>query len=241
MIRRAAILMLMAAFSLATTPSFACTGISLKAKDGAAIRSRTLEFGFPLQSNVLVVPAGKEFSGTLPGGGKGLTYKSRYGIVGANALGATATIDVERSGLVDRSVLFPGLRPVRRREPGRRFACAHPQDFGMWVLGNFATVDEVKRALTDVVMVPTPFPGLGSTDGIAADVIFFIQDKTGKSIAVDLIGGKLKVTDVPLGVMTNAPTYDWHMTNLDNYINMSVKDIESANLGDVKLQAFGSG
>ena len=110
MIRRAAILMLIAAFSLATTPSFACTGISLKAKDGAAIRSRTLEFGFSLQSNVLVVPAGKEFSGTLPGGGKGLTYKSRYGIVGANALGATATIDVERSGLVDRSVLFPGLR-----------------------------------------------------------------------------------------------------------------------------------
>ena len=70
---------------------------------------------------------------------------------------------------------------------------------------------------------------------------FFIQDKTGKSIAVEPIGGKLKVTDAPLGVMTNAPTYDWHMTNLDNYINMSVKDIESANLGDVKLQAFGTG
>ena len=70
---------------------------------------------------------------------------------------------------------------------------------------------------------------------------FFIQDKTGKSIAVEPIGGKLKVTDAPLGVMTNAPTYDWHMTNLDNYINLSVKDIESASLGDVKLQAFGSG
>ena len=54
---------------------------------------------------------------------------------------------------------------------------------------------------------------------------FFIQDKTGKSIAVEPIRGKLKVTDAPLGVMTNAPTYDWHMTNLDNYINLSVKDI----------------
>jgi choloylglycine hydrolase len=49
------------------------------------------------------------------------------------------------------------------------------------------------------------------------------------------------VTDAPLGVMTNAPTYDWHMTNLDNYINMSNQDIESANLGDVKLEALGSG
>ena len=62
MIRRAATFALIAAFSLATTPSFACTGISLKAKDGAAIRGRTLEFGFPLQSNVLVVPAGKAFA-----------------------------------------------------------------------------------------------------------------------------------------------------------------------------------
>jgi choloylglycine hydrolase len=41
----------------------------------------------------------------------------------------------------------------------------------------------------------------------------------------------LKVHDAPLGVMTNAPTYDWHMTNLQNNINLSVKDVESAKLG----------
>ena len=60
MIRKAAVLTLIAAFVSATTPGFACTGISLKAQDGAAIRGRTLEFGFPMQSNVLVIPAGKE-------------------------------------------------------------------------------------------------------------------------------------------------------------------------------------
>ena len=86
MIRKFAVLTLIAAFTLATTPSFACTGISLKAKDGAAIRGRTLEFGFPMQSKMLVIPAGKEMSGTLPDGGKGLVYTSRYGVVGANAL-----------------------------------------------------------------------------------------------------------------------------------------------------------
>ena len=35
--------------------------------------------GFPMQSKVIVVPAGKEMSGTLPGGGKGLIYKMRQG------------------------------------------------------------------------------------------------------------------------------------------------------------------
>ena len=88
MIRKAAVLTLIAAFASAATPGFACTGISLKAQDGSAIRGRTLEFGFPMQSNVLVIPAGKEMSGTLPDGGKGLVYTSRYAIVGANALGA---------------------------------------------------------------------------------------------------------------------------------------------------------
>ena len=45
MIRKLAVLTLIAAFAVATGPSLACTGVSLKAKDGAAVRGRTLEFG----------------------------------------------------------------------------------------------------------------------------------------------------------------------------------------------------
>jgi choloylglycine hydrolase len=41
--------------------------------------------------------------------------------------------------------------------------------------------------------------------------------------------------------MANAPTYDWHMTNLTNYIKLSVKDIESTKLGPVTLNSFGAG
>ena len=76
---------------------------------------------------------------------------------------------------------------------------------------------------------------------MVAGAHFFIQDKSGKSIAVEPVGGTLKVHDAPLGVMTNAPTYDWHMTNLANYINLSPKDVEQAKLGNTTLSAFGSG
>ena len=242
MFRRAAIYTLAASLAFATSPAFACTGISLKATDGAAIRGRTLEFGFPLQSNVLVVPAGKEFAGVLPDGGKGLTYKTRYGVVGANAFDAVGIIDgLNDQGLSIGLFYFPGYAQYAEATEENASRALAPQDFGLWVLGNFATVDEVKAALKDTVMVGTPFPGLGSAEGMVADVHFFIQDKTGKSIAVEPIGGKLKVTDAPLGVMTNAPTYDWHMTNLDNYINLSPKDIGSEKLGSVTLSAIGSG
>jgi len=242
MLRRAAILTLAASLAFATTPGFACTGISLKAQDGAAIRGRTLEFGFPLQSNVIVVPAGKEFSATLPDGGKGLSYKTRYGIVGANAFNEIAIIDgLNDQGLSIGLFYWPGYAQYAQATKENAAHALAPQDFGMWVLGNFATVDEVKAALKDTVMVPTPMPGLGSAKGMPADVHFFIQDKSGKSIAVEPRDGVLQVTDAPLGVMTNAPTYDWHMTNLDNYLNLTVKDISSGKLGPVTLNATGSG
>jgi choloylglycine hydrolase len=242
MIFRAAIYTLIAAFSLATAPAFACTGISLKAGDGAAIRGRTLEFGFPLESNVIVVPAGKEFSATLPDGGKGLTYKTRYDVIGANAFGAIMIVDgLNDQGLSIGLFYFPGYAKFATATKENASRALAPQDFGLWVLGNFATVDEVKRAMKDVVMVPTPMAGLGSAKGAVADAHFFIQDKSGKSIVIEPTDGKLQVSESPLGVMTNAPTYGWHMTNLDNYINLSVKDETSKKLGAVTLNAISSG
>jgi choloylglycine hydrolase len=242
MFRRVAVAALIGAFTFATTPGFACTGLSLKAKDGGAVRGRTLEFGFPLQSNVLVVPAGKEMTGTLPGGGKGLSYTTRYGLVGANALGLPVIVDgINDQGLSVGLFYFPGYAkytPLTAENAKRAIA---PHEFGMWVLANFATVDEVRKGIEDIVVVPTPAAGLGSAEGIVPPAHFFIQDKSGKSIAIEPVDGTLKVHDAPLGVMANAPTYDWHMTNLANYLNLSVDDIESKQLGAVKLEAFGAG
>jgi len=242
MIRKAATSALIAAFTLATTPSFACTGISLKSGDGAAIRARTLEFGFPMQSKVIVVPAGKEMSGTLPDGGKGLVYTSRYAIVGANALGLPVILDgINDQGLSVGLFYFPGYAKYTDATKENASRALAPHEFGIWALANFATVDEVRKAVADIVVVPTPAPGLGSAQGMVAGAHFFLQDKSGKSLVVEPVDGTLKLHDAPLGVMTNAPTYDWHMTNLVTYINLSVKDVDSAKVGDVTLSAFGSG
>jgi choloylglycine hydrolase len=242
LIRKVLVAGLIAAFSFATMPSFACTGISLKAGDGAAIRGRTLEFGFPMQSKVLVVPAGQELSGTLPDGGKGLVYKSRYAFVGANALGLPAILDgINDQGLSVGLFYFPGYAKYAEVTDENKSRAIAPQEFGVWALANFATVDEVREAVKNIVVVPTPAPGLGSPQGAVAGAHFFLQDKSGKSLVVEPVDGTLKLHDAPLGEMTNAPTYDWHMTNLSNYINLSVKDIDRAKVGGVTVPAFGSG
>ncbi len=242
LIRKVFVAALSAALTFATTPGFACTGISLKAGDGAAIRGRTLEFGFPMQSKVIVVPTGKEFSGTLPDGGKGLTYTSRYAFVGANALGMPAILDgINDQGLSVGLFYFPGYAKYTDVSEENKSRALAPYEFGVWALANFATVDELREAVKNIVLVPTPAPGLGSPQGMVPGAHFFIQDKSGKAIVVEPVDGTLKVHDAPLGVMTNAPTYDWHMTNLTNYINLSVKDVDQAKVGTVTIPAFGSG
>jgi choloylglycine hydrolase len=240
LVRKISVAALIAAFAFASTPGFACTGISLKAGDGAPIRRRTLEFGFPMQSKVLVVPAGKEFNGTLPDGGKGLAYTSRYAFIGANALNMPVILDgLNDQGLSVGLFYFPGYAsytPVTDENKSRALA---PYEFGAWVLASFATVDEVREAVKQIVLVPAP--GLGSPQGMVPGTHFFVQDRSGKSLVVEPVDGTLKVHDAPLDVMTNAPTYDWHMTNLANYIKLSPKDVTQEKLGDTTVSAFGSG
>ncbi|MBU1151082.1 MAG: linear amide C-N hydrolase [Proteobacteria bacterium] len=81
-------------------------------------------------------------------------------------------------------------------------------DLSHWLLGNFATVDEVKTAFPRVKVVGVYVPQLGMVPGFHAAV----HDARGNNIVVEFINGETKIYDNPIGVMTNKPTFDWHLT-----------------------------
>ena len=58
MIRLRGILVTLLVLSQVTSPSlaWACTGITIKPKDGSIIFARTLEFDVDVMSNIVVVP-----------------------------------------------------------------------------------------------------------------------------------------------------------------------------------------
>ena len=101
----------------------ACTGIRLVAKDGGVVAARTLEFGFDLHSEVMVVPAGTALTGTLPDGGKGISYKTKYGFAGANGMGLPVIVDgLNDQGLYVGLFYFPGYASYTRCHQGQRRA-----------------------------------------------------------------------------------------------------------------------
>ena len=112
------------------------------------IRGRTMEFGFPLSSNVIVVPSGTAMTGTLPDGKHGIAYTTKYSMVGANAVGQTVILDgLNDQGLSFGLFYFPGFAEYPAVSAANSGKAMAPFEFGAWVLGNFASVDEVKAAL----------------------------------------------------------------------------------------------
>jgi choloylglycine hydrolase len=223
---------------LAWQTARACTGIRLIAKDGAVVVARTLEFGADLQSKVGVFPAGTPIAGLLPNGAGGISFTTKYGIVGANAFGLPMVVDgLNDRGLYVGEFFFPGSAGYADVTPENASRAMAGYQYSMWILGNFATVAEVKAAYDRVTLVGTVVPQLG----MAPPVHFRIVDKTGAAVVVEPIGGKLVIYDDPLGVLTNSPTFDWHMTNLNNYVGLSAANRGALTLPGVTLSGFGQG
>lgn len=226
------------AATLIVMPAWACTGIQVKAKDNSFINGRTVEFGMPLQLAAIVIPRNYAFKGTLPDGNPGLVYHSKYAAVGGNSFGEPAVVDgINETGLTVGSFYFPGYAQYVSITPENKNKALSPTEFPNWLLTQFATVDEVKQALKSVAIAATTPKGWPVTPPFH----YIVYDKAGKSIVIEPINGELKVYDNPLGVFTNSPTFDWHQTNLANYVNLSPVNALPVYIDGVKLQQFGQG
>ena len=234
MLRRA-----VAAFSaslLAVSPTLACTDVRVIAGDGSPMTVRTMEFASELNSAVMVVPRGQEVVSPAPKG-KGLKWTSKYGFVAMNAYGLpVATDGINESGLGFGALYLPGEAKYQEVEAGKEGEALSNALFGNWVLGNFATVEEVRAALGDVIVWGETVPQLGSF----APLHYVVHDPEGKSLVIEYVGGKLNVYD-GIGVMTNSPTYDWHLQNLRNYVNLTPENAAPIKIGNVTYAGTGQG
>jgi len=221
----------------------ACTGGALTAADGSVVVGRTLEFGQPLDSQIAIWPAGSSLSGSSTSGAP-LRYRSRYGFVGATAANHSDMLldGLNEKGLNVGMFYFPGYAqytPAAKARSGRIMA---PLQITAWLLANFATVEEVKANINSVDLTAQVLDLIG----IVPDMHIKVQDAAGRSIVIEPRGGRLVVHDNPTRVLTNAPTFDWHLTNLNNYVTLmqaypATKTIGAPGAGQLTLQPFGMG
>lgn len=224
--------------SLCCEQGQACTGLKIIAKDGSLIHGRTLEFAVPLDLSMVVIPRNYYFAGKTTQG-KGLEYQTKYATLGAIAFKDVSILDgINEAGLAVGTFYFPGFASYSDLTKENQAKALSAADFPNWILTQFASIEEVKQALSQVVIVPTPLEGWGN---ITPPFHYIVYDKTGKSLVIEPVDHQLKVYDNPLGVLTNSPSFDWHMTNLRNYINLKTVDAAPLTVGNLTFAALGKG
>lgn len=216
----------------------ACTGIRMSANDGTSVNGRTLEFGTMVEAYPCIIPRGYSFVGKTPNG-DGLHYISKYATIGVYCFSEEVVMDgMNEKGLSCGAFYFPGFASYTSIDETNQNKALSPIEFPNWILTQFATLDEVKRALSFIAIAPTIIHEWGDEP---APLHYVVYDKKGDSLVIEPLEGKLICYDNPIGVFTNSPTFDWHMTNLRNYIRLSPFNANPITLRSVSLASFGQG
>jgi penicillin V acylase-like amidase (Ntn superfamily) len=113
------------------------------------------------------------------------------------------------------------------------------QLFSTWVLGNFKTVDEVKKVLSSGD-VQIWLPDVKLFDSLPVPLHYAIHDKIGGAIVIEFTDGLANIYDNPVNVLTNGPHFPWHLENLNNYTFDNV-DKNTGQLGKQTLATADSG
>jgi choloylglycine hydrolase len=215
----------------------ACTDFLLRSEDQNIVVGRSMEFGTLLDSQIILRPRGEAFQTELDKGQKGFAWTSRYNYAGFTYFGTDHIVDgVNEKGLSLGALWFPTANypKVDFSKPDTILPLTQ---FSDWILGSFATLGEVEEALQMVQIWPSPVPRIEK----APPLHFSIHDRSGKSLVIEFLNGKLVMSKNPVGVLTNAPHFEWHLINLRNFINLSALNVSPIHFHGTVLDPTGQG
>jgi choloylglycine hydrolase len=214
-----------------------CTTFRLRARDDAVIVARTMEFAADLGWSLLVVPRGTAFTATAPDG-PGRAWTARHGFVGVGALGRrSATDGINEAGLYAGLLYLPGYADYEDHAGVAAADLVAPDEVASLALSGAATVAQAVALLESVVVWNRVEEVLGGV----LPIHLVLHDRAGDAAVIEWVGGERHVHDNPIGVCTNAPPFDWHLTNLRNYVNLSATNVEPLDLEGLRLSALGEG
>ncbi len=154
------ILLLGIAGWFASQPANACTGITLKSKDGTTIVARTIEWGGSnLNSQYVIVPRGYTAQSYTPEGINGMKFTARYGYVGLAVEQKEFIAEgVNEAGLSAGLFYFPSYGKYEDYNASEKENTISDLQLVSWILGNCATLDEVKEAVRWQIKDALGFP-----------------------------------------------------------------------------------
>lgn len=141
--------------SVPQIPAGACTGITLKSKDGATVVARTIEWAESVMNCMyVVVPRAQELQSLTPSGMDGLKFRAKHGFVGLAVEQKEFVVEgMNEKGLSAGLYYFPNYGRYPVYDAAQRDKSLADFQLVSYVLAECSTVDEVKEALSQVRVI----------------------------------------------------------------------------------------
>ena len=207
-----------------------CTAATYKTKDHYF--GRNLDYEFSYSETVTVTPRNYPFHfrrmGDMP---------THYAMIGMAFVQQDYPLYYDATnekGLSVAGLNFPGNADYKPEIPGKDNVT--PFELIPWLLGQCATVAQAREKLARMNLLAEDF----SPQLPLSPLHWMISDRE-ESIVVESVRDGLKVYENPVGVMTNNPTFDFHLLNLANYMALTRDDPVNRFSGALNLTPYSRG
>ncbi len=200
----------------------ACTDFAVASKDGNVIVGRSMEWGEDLQSRICFHAKGEKRASTAPGGKPGTPkpgkqWTGKYNYFSLDAYQQDLSLDgLNDQGFAMEMLWYPPAvyQKIDAKDADKAVSI---YDLGFYILGNYKSVEEFEHDLPNIQIWGEP----SEKWPINPTVHLALHDATGKNLVVEFVDGQVISHDNPNTVLTNAPNFQWHITNLANYITLT--------------------
>ncbi len=189
-----------------------CTAATYSTKDHYFGRNLDLEFSY--KETVTITPRNYSFKFR-----NGKEISNHYAIIGMSYVMDNYPLyydAMNEKGLAMAGLNFPNNADYKELVNDKDNVA--PFEFIPWILTQCSNIKEAKELLNNINIAKIDF-----SEQLKASPLHWIISDKDSSITVESVKDGLKIYDNPVGILTNNPTFDIHMFNLNNYMSLSTE------------------
>ena len=189
-----------------------CTAATYKTRD--FYFGRTLDYDFSYGEEIVVMPRCYEIPFRNAG-----TVKQHYAMIGMAHIEGEYPLfydAVNEKGVGMAGLNFVGNADYKEKNPEKDNIATF--EFIPWILSQCASVREAGALLEKINLTNESFDG-----SLPVAQLHWIIADSEECITVESVKEGIRIYDNPAGVLTNNPTFDKQMFQLNNYMNLSPK------------------
>lgn len=198
-----------------------CTAVAYKTKEHYFGRNLDLEYSY--QETVAVTPRNFAFDFRKMG-----KMEKHFAIIGMAYIsdGYPLYYDAtNEAGLSAAGLNFPGNADYKAYCDGKDNVT--PFELIPWILCQCATVSDAEKLLARINLLNENF-----SDALPLSPLHWIFSDRERSITLESVKSGIKIHENPVGVLTNNPTFDYHLFNLNNYMSLTKGDPKNTFAGE---------